>query len=106
MLKLHDENAAFAAEKANPKLDLWFGGTGDPHLQAAEEGLTEAYKSPRMAELPSPMPIQPLPPNCGEYFRTLANSITEQLGSGISLEDLGGHVALAGDEGSTNRDLG
>jgi iron(III) transport system substrate-binding protein len=27
------------------------GGTGDPHLQAAEEGLTEPYKSPKMAEL-------------------------------------------------------
>ena len=25
-----------AAEKANPKTDIWFGGTGDPHLQAAE----------------------------------------------------------------------
>ena len=30
---------------------MWFGGTGDPHLQAAEEGLTEAYKSPKLAEL-------------------------------------------------------
>ena len=28
---------------ANPKGDVWFGGTGDPHLQAAEESLTEAY---------------------------------------------------------------
>ena len=38
--------AQIAAERANPKLDLWFGGTGDPHLQAAEQGLTEEYKSP------------------------------------------------------------
>ena len=30
---------------------MWFGGTGDPHLQAAEENLTEAYKSPKLAEL-------------------------------------------------------
>ena len=43
--------AQLVAEKANPKTDVWFGGTGDPHLQAAEEGLTEAYKSPRLAEL-------------------------------------------------------
>ena len=43
--------AQVAAEKANPKYDLWYAGTGDPHLQAAEEGLTEAYKSPRMGEL-------------------------------------------------------
>ena len=43
--------AQIAAEKANPKLDLWFGGTGDPHLQAAEQGLTEEYKSPLLAQL-------------------------------------------------------
>ena len=43
--------AQIAAEKANPKLDLWFGGTGDPHLQAAEQGLTEEYKSPLVAQL-------------------------------------------------------
>jgi iron(III) transport system substrate-binding protein len=28
--------AQVAAEKANPKHDIWYGGTGDPHLQAAE----------------------------------------------------------------------
>ncbi len=43
--------AQISAEKANPKLDLWFGGTGDPHLQAAELGLTEEYKSPLVAQL-------------------------------------------------------
>ena len=43
--------AQIKAEAANPRGDIWWGGTGDPHLQAAEEGLTEAYKSPRMAEL-------------------------------------------------------
>jgi iron(III) transport system substrate-binding protein len=43
--------AQLIAEKANPKTDVWFGGTGDPHLQAAEEGLTEVYKSPKMSEL-------------------------------------------------------
>ena len=43
--------ATIAAEKANPKLDLWFGGTGDPHLQAAEQDLTLAYKSPMLDQL-------------------------------------------------------
>ena len=43
--------AQIAAEKANPKLDLWYGGTGDPHLQAAEQGLTEEYRSPMLAQL-------------------------------------------------------
>jgi iron(III) transport system substrate-binding protein len=43
--------AQIAAEKANPKLDIWFGGTGDPHLQAAEQDLTLAYKSPMLEAL-------------------------------------------------------
>lgn len=43
--------AQLAAEKANPKLDAWFGGTGDPHLQAAEQDLSMSYKSPMLAEL-------------------------------------------------------
>jgi iron(III) transport system substrate-binding protein len=43
--------AQVKAEAANPKGDIWWGGTGDPHLQAAEEGLTEAYESPMRSEL-------------------------------------------------------
>jgi iron(III) transport system substrate-binding protein len=40
--------AQIAAESANPKTDVWFGGTGDPHLQAAEKDLTLAYQSPNI----------------------------------------------------------
>ena len=43
--------AQLNAEKANPKTDIWFGGTGDPHLQAAEQGLTLEYKSDQLAQL-------------------------------------------------------
>ncbi len=43
--------AQVKAEEANPKGDVWWGGTGDPHLQAAEEGLTEPYVSPMRGEL-------------------------------------------------------
>jgi iron(III) transport system substrate-binding protein len=39
------------AEKSNPKGDVWWGGTGDPHLQAAEEGLSQPYNSPKLSEL-------------------------------------------------------
>ena len=35
--------AQIKAEAANPRGDIWWGGTGDPHLQAAEEGLTLEY---------------------------------------------------------------
>ena len=37
--------AQLKAEASNPKGDVWWGGTGDPHLQAAEEGLTASYVS-------------------------------------------------------------
>jgi iron(III) transport system substrate-binding protein len=43
--------AQIRAEASNPRGDVWWGGPGDPHLQAAEEGLLEEYKSPRLAEL-------------------------------------------------------
>jgi iron(III) transport system substrate-binding protein len=43
--------AQLIAEKDNPKTDVWFGGTGDPHLQAAEQGLTLDYKSPSLPQL-------------------------------------------------------
>jgi iron(III) transport system substrate-binding protein len=43
--------AQVKAEAANPKGDIWWGGTGDPHLQAAEEDLTLAYESPMMKDL-------------------------------------------------------
>lgn len=36
--------AQLRAEAANPKTDIWWGGTGDPFLQAAEEGLLEPYR--------------------------------------------------------------
>lgn len=40
--------AQISAEAANPKTDIWLGGTGDPHLQAAEKDLTVAYQSPNI----------------------------------------------------------
>ena len=43
--------AQLNAEKANPKTDIWFGGTGDPHLQAAEQNLTLEYKSAQLGAL-------------------------------------------------------
>ncbi len=43
--------AQIRAESSNPKGDIWWGGTGDPHLQAAEEGLTMEYISPMRGEL-------------------------------------------------------
>ena len=37
--------AQIKAEARNPKGDIWWGGTGDPHLQAAEEDLTQPYEA-------------------------------------------------------------
>jgi len=43
--------AQLIAERANPKTDLWFGGTGDPHLQAAESDISLEYKSASLPQL-------------------------------------------------------
>jgi len=43
--------AQVKAEASNPRGDIWWGGTGDPHMQAAEEGLTIEYQSPNLAGL-------------------------------------------------------
>lgn len=43
--------AQLKAEASNPRADIWWGGTGDPHLQSAEEGLTETYVSPLLKDL-------------------------------------------------------
>jgi iron(III) transport system substrate-binding protein len=43
--------AQIRAEAANPRADIWWGGPGDSHIQAAEEGLTAEYKSPARNEL-------------------------------------------------------
>ncbi len=43
--------AQVKAEAGNPRGDVWWGGPGEPHLQAAEEGLLDEYKSPKLPEL-------------------------------------------------------
>jgi len=43
--------AQIRAEASNPRADVWWGGPADPHMQAADEGLLEEYKSPKLAEL-------------------------------------------------------
>ncbi|MBA8879540.1 ABC transporter substrate-binding protein [Phyllobacterium myrsinacearum] len=43
--------AQLRAEKDNPKVDVWWGGTGDLQLQAAEEDLLEKYVSPNKPDL-------------------------------------------------------
>lgn len=36
--------AQIRAEASDPTIDVWWGGTGDSHLQAAAEGLTTPYR--------------------------------------------------------------
>ncbi|WP_419897237.1 ABC transporter substrate-binding protein [Roseomonas sp. USHLN139] len=43
--------AQIRAEAQNPRGDIWYGGTGDPHLQAAEDNLTAEYRSPMLDQL-------------------------------------------------------
>jgi len=43
--------AQLRAEAVNPRGDIWWGGTGDNHLQAANEGLTVENESPLIGQL-------------------------------------------------------
>ncbi len=43
--------AQVKAEAGNPRGDVWWGGPGEPHLQAADEGLLDEYKSPKLPDL-------------------------------------------------------
>jgi len=43
--------AKIEAEKQNPQADIWYGGTLDPHSQAGEMGLLQAYKSPNLKDI-------------------------------------------------------
>lgn len=53
--------AKILAEKENPKADVWYAGTLDPHSQAGVNGLLEPYESPMLPEI-------------GELFRNPASS--------------------------------
>jgi len=43
--------ARLRAERQNPSFDVWFGGTGDPHIVANENGLTEFYQPKAWADV-------------------------------------------------------
>lgn len=43
--------AQIRAEAGNPRADVWWGGPSDSHLQAAELGLLEEYRSPSLGKL-------------------------------------------------------
>src|SRR5690606_21004201 len=43
-LSSQDALARIRADAAHPAVAAWFGGTGDPHLVAAPQGLTEFYQ--------------------------------------------------------------
>lgn len=43
--------AQIRSEARNPRGDVWWGGTGDPHVAAGEEGLTQPQDSSRIPEL-------------------------------------------------------
>ena len=43
--------AKILAEKDNPKGDVWYAGTLDPHSQAGVNGLLETYESPMLVEI-------------------------------------------------------
>ena len=91
--------AQINAESANPKTDVWFGGTGDPHLQAAEQGLTLEYKSPSLNTL-HPWAVQQAEQSgyktVGIYAGPLGVAYNTVMRAIVALE-AGGVVAKVGD---------
>ncbi len=43
--------AQIKAEAQNPRTDIWFGGSAETHMVAAEQGLLQPYTSPNMKDL-------------------------------------------------------
>lgn len=75
--------AKIEAEKNNPQADVWYGGTLDPHSQAAEMGLLQQYKSPNLEQIiekfRDPAKLK------GNYSSTVYMGI---LGYGVNLDRL------------------
>ena len=46
-----DALAQLAADKGSPRQDVWYAGDETAHAQAAAAGLTDVYRSPRIADL-------------------------------------------------------
>lgn len=71
------------SEKANPQADAWYGGTIEPHLQAADLGLLAAYRSPLQKEI---MPqFQSLMAERGEFTSVI---YLMELGIGVNTKKL------------------
>ncbi len=71
------------AEKDNPQADIWYGGTIEPHFQAAELGLFESYRSPLQKDiLPA---FQKLTEQRGEFTSVI---YLMELGMGVNVENL------------------
>lgn len=47
--------ARMEATASSPEFDVWLGGPAEGHIQAADRGLTEAYKSPEAENVPDNM---------------------------------------------------
>lgn len=70
-LRTNESLVRIRAEASNPTFDVFYGGTGDPHFVAFQEGLTVPYESPMIAEL-SPEMVSAVN---GAYLPLYANPI-------------------------------
>ena len=82
--------ARLRAEKENPRGDIWYGGTGDPHLQAADDKVTEPYRSPALGQLRDWAQNQAT----RSEYRTVGLYLGA-LGFGYNAKELAGHKLTA-----------
>jgi iron(III) transport system substrate-binding protein len=90
-----DALARVRAEAANPVFDAWFGGTGDPHLVAAREGLTEPYIPSSWDEIIPSLRAQVSDTYIPLYAGALGFSINEDVLAGEGLPTPTSWQALA-----------
>ncbi|HBO38196.1 MAG TPA: hypothetical protein DD638_05995 [Pasteurellaceae bacterium] len=70
-------------EKDNPQADVWYGGTLEPHFQAADQGLLAPYRSPLQSEI---MPqFKKLTEQRGEFTSII---YLMELGIGVNTDKL------------------
>ena len=86
-LRTNESLVRIRAEASNPTLDVFYGGTGDPHFVAAGEGLTIPYESAVMDEL-SPDMVAAVK---GAYLPLYANPISLVINPSV-LEEAGAPV--------------
>lgn len=76
--------ARIKAEASNPRADVWWGGTLDPHIQAKNDGLLEQYFSPSAVDI-DPQFVDPEGYWHGMYVGIVGFTVNKQVLDALGL---------------------